>query len=251
MQINWFTVVAQAINFLVLVWLLKRFLYKPILDAIDAREQRITEQLQEATGKQTAAEAEKAEYTQKNRELEQARTTLLANARTAAETERQQLLEQAHVEATDLQNRLAAALNEQEQASTKLRQQQNRQQVLDLTRKALSDLASTGLEDQIVQVFVSRLQGLTATEQATFRNAWQRAAQPVRVSSAFALTLAQQTAIEQAVRSLGAADLTFVYQVDPTLLGGLEISINGYRLAWHLAAYIDDFEKTLATQTDQ
>ena len=41
MLIDWFTVGAQALNFLILVWLMKRFLYKPILHAIDAREKRI------------------------------------------------------------------------------------------------------------------------------------------------------------------------------------------------------------------
>ena len=45
MLIDWFTVGAQALNFLVLVWLLKRFLYQPILDAIDAREKRIAKEL--------------------------------------------------------------------------------------------------------------------------------------------------------------------------------------------------------------
>ena len=51
MLINWFTVVAQAINFLILVWLLKRFLYKPILQAIDEREKRIATQLADAEDK--------------------------------------------------------------------------------------------------------------------------------------------------------------------------------------------------------
>ena len=41
MLIDGFTVGAQVLNFLILVWLMKRFLYQPILDAIDAREQRI------------------------------------------------------------------------------------------------------------------------------------------------------------------------------------------------------------------
>jgi F-type H+-transporting ATPase subunit b len=51
MIIDWFTVIAQAINFLVLVWVMKRFLYKPILDAIDAREKRIALALAEAEAK--------------------------------------------------------------------------------------------------------------------------------------------------------------------------------------------------------
>ncbi len=55
MLIDWFTVVAQALNFLILVWLLKRFLYKPILDALDAREKRIAGKLADADAKQLEA----------------------------------------------------------------------------------------------------------------------------------------------------------------------------------------------------
>ncbi|MFQ3186924.1 MAG: F-type H+-transporting ATPase subunit b, partial [Marinomonas primoryensis] len=51
MLIDWFTVIAQLINFLVLVWLLKRFLYRPILNAIDAREKRIADELADADEK--------------------------------------------------------------------------------------------------------------------------------------------------------------------------------------------------------
>ncbi len=55
MLIDWFTVVAQIVNFLILVWLLKRFLYKPILDALDAREKKIAKELADADLKKTEA----------------------------------------------------------------------------------------------------------------------------------------------------------------------------------------------------
>ena len=55
MLIDWFTIGAQALNFLILVWLMKRFLYKPILHAIDAREQRIARELAEADKKKADA----------------------------------------------------------------------------------------------------------------------------------------------------------------------------------------------------
>jgi F-type H+-transporting ATPase subunit c len=51
MLIDWFTVGAQLLNFLILAWLLKRFLYRPILDALDAREQRIAAELADADAK--------------------------------------------------------------------------------------------------------------------------------------------------------------------------------------------------------
>ena len=51
MLIDWFTIGAQALNFLILVWLLKRFLYRPILNAIDARENLVARELSDADAK--------------------------------------------------------------------------------------------------------------------------------------------------------------------------------------------------------
>ena len=59
MLIDWFTVGAQALNFIVLVWLLKRFLYKPILNAIDAREKLIAAKLADADTKVAEAKKER------------------------------------------------------------------------------------------------------------------------------------------------------------------------------------------------
>ena len=62
MLINWFTVCAQAINFLILVWLLKRFLYKPILHAIDEREKGIAAQLADAEAKKAEAQKDRDDF---------------------------------------------------------------------------------------------------------------------------------------------------------------------------------------------
>ena len=76
MLIDWFTVAAQVLNFLILVWLLKRFLYRPILDAIDAREKRIAlAELADAAAKRTEAEQERDEFQHKNAAFEQQRAT--------------------------------------------------------------------------------------------------------------------------------------------------------------------------------
>lgn len=66
MLFDWFTVGAQVLNFLVLVWLMKRFLYKPVLDAIDAREKRIAQSLADAALKDAAAQKERDEFQAKN-----------------------------------------------------------------------------------------------------------------------------------------------------------------------------------------
>src|ERR1700684_4177373 len=92
MLIDWFTVCAQALNFLILVWLMKRFLYKPILHAIDVREKRIAAELADADKKKTEAQKESDEYKKKNEEFDEQRAGLLSQATQDAQNERERLL---------------------------------------------------------------------------------------------------------------------------------------------------------------
>src|ERR1700689_1727878 len=95
MLIDWFTVGAQVLNFLILVWLLKHFLYKPILNAIDAREKRIAAELTDANAKRTEAEKERGDFQNKNKALDEQGSALLAKATAEAKAERERLLDQA------------------------------------------------------------------------------------------------------------------------------------------------------------
>ena len=80
MLIDWFTVGAQVINFVILVWLMKRFLYKPILNAIDAREQRIAAELADAEAKRAEAQKERDEFEHKNEDFDRQRAGRLQQA---------------------------------------------------------------------------------------------------------------------------------------------------------------------------
>ena len=102
MPIDWFTVTAQAINFLILVWLLKRFLFKPILHAIDEREKGIADPLAEAEAKQAEREKEREEFQHKTEAFDQDRAALLKKATDDDAAERQRLLDQARKDADTL-----------------------------------------------------------------------------------------------------------------------------------------------------
>src|SRR5690606_10048185 len=110
MLIDWLTVIAQALNFLILVWLLKRFLYKPILNAIDAREKKVADELADADAKEAKAEKEKEEFRRKNEEFDQQRAALMNKAKDEAQAERQRLFEEVRKEASDLRTKQQEAL---------------------------------------------------------------------------------------------------------------------------------------------
>ena len=103
MLIDWFTVGAQALNFVILVWLMRRFLYKPILDAIDAREKKIAAELADAAAKKAEAKKERDEFQHKNEEFDQQRAALLSKATDEAKAERQRLLDEARKAADALE----------------------------------------------------------------------------------------------------------------------------------------------------
>src|SRR5471032_1139093 len=111
MLIDWFTVGAQALNFLILVWLMRRFLYRPILNAIDAREKKIAAELADAAAKKLEAQKDRDEFQKKNMDFDQQRAALLAKATDDAKAEGRRLLDEARKAADALGAKRQEALN--------------------------------------------------------------------------------------------------------------------------------------------
>ena len=246
MQINWFTVVAQILNFLLLAWLLKRYLYKPILNAVDEREQKIIAQLEDAKAKEAQALKERSTFEEKNKVFDQQQKTLLDKAMAAAEAKKKTLLEKAKKDAEALRQQLEDSYTAEHATSTQTIVQKTQEEVFAIARKTLEDLATLGLEEQIVNRFLGLLAQQSKTAQTKLKAAFQSGSKPVQVTSAFVLPASQRAKIEKAVRSMIAAETTFDYKVSPALLGGIEVAANGYKISWSIAAYLRAFEKSIA-----
>jgi len=95
MLIDWFTVGAQVLNFLILVWLMKRFIYQPILNTIDGREKKIADELADAAARKAEAIQERDDFKEKNEVFDQERADLLNKTTDDAETEGNRLLAEA------------------------------------------------------------------------------------------------------------------------------------------------------------
>ena len=240
MLIDWFTVVAQVINFLILVWLLKRFLYKPVLTAIDAREKRIADQLQDAEKKKADALKEQAEFQHKKEELEQHRVALLAEATNEAKIEREKLITAARKDAGALQAKLEkASYDELESLKGKVGTFVQKE-VFSLARKALTDLSGMSLEDRIADVFVRRLNEMNDQERSELKQTLLASTKSPVVRSAFDLPEAQKAAVEAALKTLLGDDTKIAFETKPELIGGMELISNGQKIAWSISDYLGD-----------
>ena len=180
MLIDWFTVGAQALNFIILVWLLKRFLYKPILNAVDAREKRIAAELADADAKKAEAQKERDEFQHKNEEFDQQRAALLSKATDEAKAERQRLLDDARKAADALSAKRQEALRSDADNLNQAIRRRTQQEVFAIARKALTDLATTSLEERMSEVFTRRLRAMDGKAKEGLAAALKTASEPAR-----------------------------------------------------------------------
>src|ERR1017187_9836039 len=185
MPIDWFTIGAQALNFLILVWLMKRFLYQPILDAIDAREKRIAAELADAAAKKAEAQKDRDEFQYKNEEFDRQRAALLSQATDEAKAERQRLLGEARKAADTLSAKRQETLRNDAHNLNQAISRRTQREVFAIARKALTDLATTSLEERLGEVFTRRLRELNGQAKASLAEAIRTASDAALVRSAF------------------------------------------------------------------
>ena len=246
MEINWFTVIAQVVNFFILVWLLKRFLYKPILKAIDERENKIATQLKEAEAKKAEAKKEQDDFQQKNRTFDQQKKERTDKVVSEMAEERQKLLDQARTDAAGLSKKLAEAAKEQQHNQQLELTRKIKTEVFAISRKALADLASVGLEEQLTQAFIKRLKSLQEKELKELKAAFTKNADPLVVRSAITLPEKEQQELKQTIDEVLATNTTLKFEVTPALIGGIELSTHEYKLAWSISEYLRAFEETIS-----
>jgi F-type H+-transporting ATPase subunit b len=246
MLIDWFTVAAQALNFLILVWLMKRLLYKPILNAIDEREKKIAAELANAATRQAEAQKEHDGFQQKNAEFDQQRAALLSKATGEAQAERQRLLDEARKAAAELSSKRQKTLANEERNLHQAITRRAQQEVFAVARKALTDLATVSLEERMGEVFTRRLREMSGTAKEALGEALQTASEPGVLRSAFDLPADQRAAIQNALNETFSAKVRLRFETDPDLIGGIELTTNGQKLAWSIADYLASMEKGVA-----
>ena len=246
MKINWFTVIAQIINFFVLDWLLRRFLYKPVLKAIDERENKIASELKDAKAKETEAKKEHAEFLKRNEKFDQQKKKLMDNVIAETNGEREKLLEDARNEAAVLRSKLGKSLDAMQENLEHDIAQKTQEEVFAIARKTLKDLASMSLEEQSVNIFINRLKELKNEEKKKLTDALKSGSDSILVQTAFDLPSKQQTEIKSTVNEILGTKTQFQFKTVPKLISGIELTSNGYKLAWSISEYLSSIQKSIS-----
>jgi F-type H+-transporting ATPase subunit b len=239
-EFTWSTFVLEIINFLVLVWILKRFLYKPVLDVIAARRRSVEQQLAQARATADEATALKEQYTGRLKEIEAERRKAREDLARDIDQERARRLADL-AETLEREKEKARVAEERRQTEhERALGQQALQQGASFSSKLLGQAAGPELEGRLLQMLVDELAGLTDEQRTPLREQWGEHS-GIDVASAFDLTSAQRAQLTSALQALvDPAEVQF--RRDPALIAGLRIEIG----AWVLAINVRDELKGFA-----
>lgn len=245
MHIDWFVFFAQIVNFLILVFLLKRFLYGRIVKAMDNRESMIIKRFEEAENLKKEAEKSAALFEEKNRTLAQKQEELLNQMVQAAEHQKKELLEKARQDVDAIRERWRETIIMEKNSFLQDLRQRAGKQIYSITRRILDDMADADLEERIVRVFIKRLENMDDVQREALSDSVVKGS-GIIIQSAFPLSEHLQTAIRDALERQTGGLPYIQYEVSSEIISGIELRAHGHKLAWSLNDHLENLEEVFA-----
>lgn len=246
MLIDWFTTLAQIINFLILLLLLRHFLYGPIIKAMADREARIAERLRAADRQRAEAAAAHEEFKAASAKLAGEREAVLRQVEAEAAASRQQSLARIDREGEERRRGWQLELARQQHSFLEELRRRAAAEILVLARRMLAELADQPLEEQMAAVFIRQLRQLKDQELLPLRRAVAEGEAAVVVSSAFTVSALTRKKINNSLRPLFGDQIEVSYQQEGGLLAGFKLRLGDQLLGWNLESYLAELEEQVA-----
>jgi len=250
LQIDLFTFIAQIVNFLILVALLRIFLYKRIIQAMDERKRKIAERMDEAQAKQNEAEEKAESYERRKEQIQAEKEKMLSQAREDAGAERKELMKEARREVEQSREKWQESILRQRKSFAVELRRRSGEQVCRISRKVLKELADGDLELQAAKIFLKRLKDLSGKERENFFENIGDSDKLV-LRSAFDLPRKWRDEIEETLKEAAAGNTELDFKVSQDLICGIELDAGGRKISWSIDSYLESLEESIAGVFDR
>jgi F-type H+-transporting ATPase subunit b len=230
MQIDWITVVAQLTNFLILVWLLNRFLFKPVMKLMAERESLIESRLRDATVESKKAQLALEEHVDAKAELEVRKNEILTTAISLANEEQQRLLETARKDIEERRISWLKNLDDEKLDARNAYRYATASSTRLLTDALLRKISNASLNEQMISSFLEQLEDLDPTVISKLKNENNA----LTIVSAIDLNSTSKQTLTGAINGVAKHMMTIDYKVDKDLIAGVQLTANGVCLDWNL-----------------
>jgi len=242
-ELDWTTFVLEIINFVILVWILKRFLYKPVLDIIAKRQAGINEQLQQAEDLKAQADVLLTSYNNRLSDWEQEKQVSRQMLDQEIQQERVARIQQLKDE-LDAERRKAAVIEQRKQ--TEVQHQAENAAISMAARfaaKLFADLSGPEIESRLIQLYIDQLRAMPEQRKREIQAGLTDAIDAINVYTAYPLESPDAHHLEEALRQIVPDDITIQYSRSPELIAGLKVIIGAFVLQANLKDELNDFAR--------
>jgi F-type H+-transporting ATPase subunit b len=244
-QIDWITVAAQIANFLVLVWLLQRFLYQPITRAMTRREKEIESRLTEAKEARQTAEEEAEALRTRQADLDAEKGRILDGAKQEAQSLRERLEADLREDMETRRETWRKHLEDERGSFAKILQRSAGHQVIAITGHMLQEYARSDLDGGIASGFLERLKNLDQDRRNKLADAAARSDGAARILCSVPLQPGARGKMTRALHKVLKTDIDVQYEHDADLILGVRLMIGEQTLEWSVARHLKRLESTL------
>ena len=244
MLIDWYTVGAQTLNFLILIYLLKRFLYGPILRAMDRREERVADSLREAAERSEEAGRRAADLERRQAEQAERRDAMMKAAEDEAKEKRKELLEKVRSEAEEARKVWREEISAERESFIANFTRRAGSEIISLSSRALSDLTGKEGALSMIDVFLEKIGKMADTEREKLAAGAARGGQ-VSLRTRFPLDEATEKRLIAGLQEVIGFQAEVRCESDTDMSPGIEVVAGGVRIGWSVEDYFASLDTIL------
>jgi F-type H+-transporting ATPase subunit b len=244
MELDATTFVLEVVNFLVLLWLLNRFLYRPVRAALDSRAQAAARDAQAIAQQREALDARSTELDRRAQDLAAQRGAAERTLAAQMAAERDRALAALAREIEDERDKARARLAQDLQAARRQGEHQQRERAAAFVTDYLRRLASPAVEAAVMELFLAELAAQPAQVRAALVEGWadrHESFPAIDVCTAYAPTDSLRERVDAQVGALVGEMARTAWHVDPTLIAGICVHLPGHQLEASLRRSVDAF----------
>ncbi len=243
------TFLAQLVNLFLLIWLLKRFLYRPIMDIIEKRQKQISHSIQQAEDKLADASKVQQSLMQQQEDFDKQRQKRLDQMEHEIEQHKAQMIHELEIDYKTRRQNLQDELNRTWATTESQIQKMIGTEFLTLSQKILTEWSTQNPMDQVLKLFEKKIINLSTKKRSELQKllATQKS---IQIVTSAALTKKQQENLKQILQAnfILPPKLRLQYNKESALIIGLEMHIGTFLLDWNLSTYLNEMSQHLKQQ---
>ena len=220
MRIDWWTLALQTANVLILIWLLARFLFRPVADIVARRQDEANKVLADAAEVQRQADEARAHLERANANIMAGRDKVIAEAHSAAESERLALLARTNEELTKLRAEADTAILRDRIAMEKALIEHTRELSVGIARRLLERVSPMVAAEAFLGGLCQQVRALPPRERTAFM---PTEADSIEIVTALPLSAEEAERIRSAIAEAFAGNPAFAFRSDPAVIAGIEL----------------------------